>query len=185
VIDAGVVTITLPQVSSGVYVEPGYEYRVDIGLPSTTGESLFEFMFLGELENMLTSVQSVLLQAPGSSSMDIARMIYLNSADAIEYDSGQGTTPTKAGTDYVLYSTLWQIATTTPPSAKITLGDLTVDPGSTSSESRWRKLMEDALAKLSKADPKFLVKGSGNTSPHAARDWDATGTTKRRIGKTS
>lgn len=174
-VTAGSMTIVMPQVSSGVYIEPGYEYRFTV----ECGTQTWTYYIMGELSPMLQSVQNVLLQNPSLGSYEAARMIYLNTAWVVSIDGAQATLPTRAGMEYVLYSTLfWSTRAT---GMTIVLGDLEVSKqGGESLDAKWERLMNDALRRLQKANPVFLIKGSANTSPIASRDWDATPSARRR-----
>jgi len=181
---SGKLEITMPAVSTDVYLEPGYEYKFVVhatqktvgGTPSAIDET-FEFEIMGELEYMFTSVSSVLMQYPGWASYDVARLIYINSARAIALDSGQTNTLTRAGEDYVLYSTLWRLSLIgSSDSAMVMLGDLQVQSaqatGNTGLSGKWEELMNRAEARLARVGPRWARKGSGYASPFSTRDWD-------------
>lgn len=176
--------ITLPAVSTDVYIEPGYEYKFSVtatektvgGVVTTLNES-FEFQVMGELEYMFTSVASVLMQYPGWASYDVARLIYINSSRAVQFQPSQASTLTRAGEDYALYATLWKLSLVgSSDSAMIMLGDLQVQAaqGSTGLSGKWEELMNLAESRLLKANPQWARKGSAYTSPFAGRNWDDT-----------
>jgi hypothetical protein len=191
---SGALTITLPEVSANVTLEAGYEYEVYVDGVSTgahpnhvdTGEETRMYI-LGPLSPMFTSVASILMQMPDFESHDIAKMIYLNSAYVVAIDSALETSPTKAARDFVYFYTLYELSTVGVDASTIQLGDLTVQKraGSTNSD-RWLALAKEAEARISKIGPQFVEKGfnyKGASGRFAARDWDSTGTTKRRIGE--
>lgn len=175
----GKLTIVVPSYGAG-YIEPGYEYRVTVTVDGSTSVH----QFTGELVPMFSSVSQALMMQPGLKSYDIAKQMYINSSYLLTIDSGLADMPTKAASDYVLYSTLVSMYTSSD-AASFTLGDLTVEKSTSTKDKsdKWAELAEKALAKIVKIGPRFVVKGSSNTNPHAARDWDAAGSAKRRIGK--
>jgi hypothetical protein len=173
--------ITLPEVSADVHFEAGYEYRVTVlsdttlGTVSTNRELGFDHQiyFTGPLAPCYATVSSVIMQYPSASSYDIAKMLYISSAEAYVLDSTlEDTAPKKAATDFALYSALWRLSTRGSGSQKIQLGDLAVDKGTGGSLSEmWRKQADDAWARLGGIGPKPVIKGGSTVSPFATRNW--------------
>lgn len=182
------VNITLPMISEGVYIEPGYEYRITVfpTLPMLVDDGTYgatsTVTFCGKLEPMMSSVQSVLMNYPGVSSYEVAMMIFYSSMEVLDVKPSMDITrPSKAASEYVLYSTLARFADLSGGGEEIqsiTLGDLTIDHGSggTSLSSKWRALADRAWARLigSGGGQKVGIKGGSNVSPFVNRDWNKT-----------
>lgn len=177
-----VVTVELP-LSGAYYVEPGYEYKVNISIDGTEAKELF---FCGELAPLFNSVQSVMIQLPGISAYLVAKYLYIAGSDIIALDSSFESSPTKACAEYSLYSTLTELSQFNGIS-KYVLGDLEVTrSGEASLYEKWKALADVAYAKIIGVGPKYISREyirQSNPSKHAARDWDAAGTPKRRIGQ--
>jgi hypothetical protein len=173
--------ITLPEVSAGVHIEAGYEYRVTVLSDTTLGTVSNNWalgydhliLFTGPLLPSYATVSSVLMQYPSVSSYDVAIMLYISSAEAYALDSTiDETTPRRAATDFALYSALWRLSTRGSGAQKIALGDLSVDKGTSSTMSDlWRKYADDAWARLGGVGPKVVIKGSSAVSPFVTRNW--------------
>lgn len=178
--DDSIVEIQLPEVSTGVYISDGYEYKVTLLSTTTLADTTttidedVSIVFTGTMSPMYTSVSNVLMQYPYYSSYETAKMIYLMSAYALTVDDSiSATAPSKAATNYVTYAALWTLSTRGGDQKTIELGDLTVTKKTDTEDlsALWRRLADDALGTLGQIGPTTVIKGGAFTSPFATRNW--------------
>jgi hypothetical protein len=176
-ITSGILTVVLPEVSTGVHIEAGYEYRVIVSDLFIAGATVQDddvaveggatLQFIGLLDPIYGSVSRVLMLSPGKSSYLIAKLLYIYTAKAITImpalASAQSILP--AAIDYVTFGTLFDLSGSSSTSNKYSLGDLTIEntQGETTGSGKWRLLMEKAEIRLTKTAPRFVNKGGASS----------------------
>lgn len=175
-------------------ISPGYEYLITIpttvefenAVPETVYlSSAYTLQFCGILDPMFSSVANVLMNYPGFSSYDVAKMIYITTAAVLSINENiDPLAPPRTAVNYVTYMTLFRVGSTYGDANRIQLGDLEVEKPDDGILKTWLELALSAEAKLNRVKPGYQVKGENYTSPHSARDWDVDsgGTGNTRIG---
>lgn len=175
------IEIQLPEITTGVYLEIGHEYIITVSgtLPVGTGTLTTDrtIRFCGQISPMFASVQNVLMNYPGTSSYDVALMIFYASSEVMGVQpSMDADTPTKPAIEYTLYSTLARLADINNDDFRsVQLADLKIDLGDGFSlAAKWRALADQAWARLAgSTGPRVGIKGGSTPSPFVTRDWNS------------
>lgn len=171
--------VQIPVSAGSDYLAAGYEYRIVVTAATFADTTSFSepdgiiYYFTGPLSPMFASVKDVFFYMPTIEPFYIAREIYLNSQYVTTLDTSiDPAFPPKAASDYALYATLYKYVSNHAEANSVQLGDFMVEKKNEYSfADRFKKLMDDALSRLTYTGPRVVVKGGNYPSPFADRSW--------------